>query len=282
MKFSVAFMSHSVGVLSEGVHSFLDLVSAIISFFTVKEAIKPADQEHPFGHGKIETLSSLFEALLLVVAAALIVFEAIHQFQNPRPIQHEFWAMAVIIVSLVISYYVFQQNSQAAKATDSSALHVNALHFFSDVVTALGILIGLILMRWTGWVLIDPLIAVGVAGYIFVISIHQVKGALLELSDIQLPESELNKIQEILEQFRERAIEVHDLRTRKSGATRHIDFHLVICGHVTVEASHALCDEMESRIAGLFQQSSINIHVEPCEKERTQCHLNCRNAVKAK
>lgn len=268
-------VSGSVGVLSEGIHSFLDLVSASLSFFTVREAIKPADEDHPYGHGKIETLSSLFESLLLVVAAALIIYEGIEHLRNPQPIRHETLAMSAILISMGISYLVFLHNRKAAQIAESSALHVNALHFLSDVVASAGVLLGLVLLRLTGWLIIDPIMAFAVALYILILSAKQVKAAISELSDIQLPDSEVQAIREILQDFRGRTIEAHDLRTRKSGATRHVDFHLVVCGHMSVEQSHTYCDEIESRILSVFPAASINIHVEPCETALTNCQARC-------
>ncbi len=268
-------MSHSVGVLSEGIHSFLDLISATMSFFTVREAGKPADEDHPFGHGKIETLSSLFESLLLVVAALLITYEGVIHLRQPEPIHYEGLAIASIVFSLIVSYWIYRHNSLAAKETESSALHVNALHFLSDVVASAGVLLGLLVLKFTGWLFIDPLIAFVVAAYILFISAKQVKDALLELADTQLPEHEIQTIRSLLVSSQSTLIEAHDLRTRKSGATRHIDFHLVVCGGMSVEASHAMCDELESKIIEVFPRASVNIHVEPCERERLQCHLTC-------
>ncbi len=279
LKLGAAYLSNSVGVLSEGVHSFLDLVSASVSFFTVREAGKPADEDHPFGHGKIETLSSLFESLLLVIAAVAIIYEGIQHIYFPEPLQHEGLAISVILISIAVSYIIYRNNSRAAILTESSALHVNALHFISDVVASVGVLIGLVLIKLTGWALIDPLIAFSVAGYILLISLKQVKKALMELSDIQLPEAEIETLRTILSRGGA-MIEAHELRTRKSGATRHIDFHLVVCGQMSVEASHSLCDELEMKITSVFPRASVNIHVEPCEKERTRCHHTCKNYLK--
>ena len=271
----VAGVSGSVGLLSEGVHSFLDVVSAAISYFTVREAGKPADEDHPFGHGKIETLSSLFESLLLVVAAALIVFEGVDHLRHPEPVHYQGLAMVAMIVSIVVSYIVYRHNATAAREAESSALHVNALHFLSDVVASLGVLVGLLLLKITGWLIIDPIMAFAVAGYILLVSAKQVKNALLELSDTQLPEGEIQEIRKILETFEGRAIEAHDLRTRRSGATRHIDFHLVLCGHMSVNESHRVCDEIELSISRRFPNASVNIHVEPCETDRTGCEKSC-------
>jgi cation diffusion facilitator family transporter len=279
LKLGTAVLSNSVGVLSEGIHSFLDLISASVSYFTVREAGKPADEDHPFGHGKIETLSSLFESILLAIAAGLIIYEGMDHLRNPVPVQHENLAMGVMIFSIGMSYWVYRHNASAAKDTESSALHVNALHFLSDVVASLGVLVALVIMKFTGWLFMDPLIAFTVAAYILVISAKQVKVALLELSDTQLPSDEIKLIRSLIKGPPGKMIEAHDLRTRKSGATRHIDFHLVVCGQMTVEASHSVCDHLEFKILNVFPQASVNIHVEPCEKEKTRCHLACPNVI---
>ncbi|MFZ9596686.1 MAG: cation diffusion facilitator family transporter [Bdellovibrionia bacterium] len=282
LKLGVAYVSDSVGVLSEAIHSFLDLISAGVSFFTIRVAGKPADEDHPYGHGKIETLSSLFESIHLVAAAVLIIFEGVDHLRHPMAIRHGGLALGVMGVSIVVSYFTFQHNFNAAQETESSALHVNALHFLSDVVASLGVFLGLILLEWTGWVMIDPLIAFAVAGYILVISVGQVKKSLMELADTQLPSEELEKIKQVVQQCQGELLAAQEIRTRKSGATRHIDFNLVVCGHMTVDASHALCDEVEAKITEVFPRASINIHVEPCEKERTKCQTQCPIAFRRK
>jgi cation diffusion facilitator family transporter len=275
MKVAAGMLSNSVSVLSEGIHSGLDLVSASLAFFTIRHAGKPADFDHPFGHGKFETLSSLFESLLLIAAAGFIVWEGVDHWQRPQMLEHQAVAIVTIAVSLVISWFMYRHNLAAAQATESSAIQVNALHFLSDVVAATGVLIGLIVLRLTGWQVIDPLMAFAVAAYILMITARQVAAALRELTDITLPESEIARIRAILDGFETSVIEAHDLRTRKSGATRHIDFHLVLCGLMNVRESHEVCDRMEMAIYREFPNSSVNIHVEPCEHENTSCPDSC-------
>lgn len=279
LKLTAAFLSGSVGVLSEGIHSFLDLVSASLAFFTVREAGKPADEDHPFGHGKIETLSSLFESLLLLLAAGLIIFEGIEQASHPKPLRYQGLAIATIFLSIAVSYIVYRHNRQASLVTESPALHVNSLHFLSDVVASFGVLLGLLILKFTGWIMIDAIMAFAVAIYILVVSAQGVRKAIYELSDRQLPTEEIARLKQIIDSFKDSdqgsMIEAHDLRTRKSGATRHLDFHLVCCGQMTVDESHEICDGIESKILGVFSDASVNIHVEPCEQQKTQCHLRC-------
>lgn len=274
-KIFVGWLSGSAAVLSEGIHSFLDLVSAATSYFTVREAGKPADADHPFGHGKIETLSSLFESVLLVIAAGLMMLEGVDHLLHPEPLSYPGLAIGVIVFSMVVSFFMYRNNQQAAVSVQSSALELNALHFLTDVLAGLGVIAGLVIIRLTGWLWVDSAMAFAVAAYILVVSAGGLRKAMRELTDTQLPESEVARLRGILNSFRGKTIEAHGFRTRRSGATRHIDFHLVCCEKMTVHESHAVCDEIEEKIAGPFPGASVTIHVEPCEPEKTRCHDTC-------
>lgn len=275
LKFGVAAYSHSVGVFSEGIHSALDLVSAAIAAFSIREAGKPADHEHPYGHGKFETLSSLFESLLLVLASVLIVAEGIAHLRNPHPIEHAGYAIATIAVSLVVSYLVYLHNAKAGKETDSSAIQVNALHFLADAVTSAGVLFALVAIHLTGAIWIDPLIAFLVAFYILGVSWRQVKRSVEELTDRRLPLAEVARAREILDGFKPRIMEAHELKTRRSGIHRHFNFHALVCGRMSVVESHEVCDEIEDRLEGEFPGSHVSIHVEPCGHAGSELPARC-------
>lgn len=278
-KIVIGLITGSVGVLSEGLHSLLDVLSAGVNVYTIREAGKPADEEHPFGHGKFETLSSLFEATLLLAAALIMVRAGISRLQNPQPLEHSNLAWGVMLVSGIASAYMYRHNLRAARETDSVALEVNALHFLSDALTCVGVVAGLVLMQFTGWLWLDPVIAFSVAAYVLVSTSSQVRKAIGELADRGLPDEEIKRIQEVCNRFRARPgsfmINAHDIRTRKAGSTRHIDFHLVLCGKLTVNASHDLCDEIEKDIEREITGASVTIHVEPCESERPACRKHC-------
>jgi cation diffusion facilitator family transporter len=278
-KIFVGWLSGSAAVLSEGIHSFLDLVSTAISYFTVREAGKPADEDHPFGHGKIETLSSLFESILLVSAAGIMVYEGYDHLIHPAEFHYQGLAVGAIVFSMIVSYLMYRHNLSASIAVESGALEVNALHFFADVLASLGVLTGLVVIHFTGWLWMDAVMAFLVAAYILIVSAKRVKAAMLELTDTQLPEAEIIAIRSIIDSFEGRGagkmIEAHDLRTRKSGATRHIDFHLVCCGKMSVDESHSVCDAIEERLAKVHSNASVTIHVEPCEPAKSGCHSWC-------
>lgn len=274
LKLSVGWYTHSIGLVSDGVHSLFDLMAAAVAFFTVRAAHKPADREHPYGHGKIETLSSFFEAVLLLGAGSLIAYESIKRLFHPQEVIHQSAAIITVLISVGLSWIVYRHNKVAAEKTESSALKVNAFHFYTDFISSIGLLAGLILLHFTGWTPIDALMGLGVSVIILKESYSLIKAAVFELVDAQLPEDEVKIIKDALKKFESRMIDIHDLKTRRSGAIRHIDFHLVTCGVLTVNDSHKLCDEIEKKIYESFPKAMIHIHVEPC----SHASLNCKTA----
>jgi cation diffusion facilitator family transporter len=282
LKLGAAFLSGSVGVLSEGIHSGLDLISALIASYSIREAGKPADREHPYGHGKIETLSSLLESFLLVLAAVIIVGEGVSHVRHPARVEHTGIAMATIATSLVVSYLVFRHNAKAARLTDSSAIQVNALHFLADAVTSAGVLIALVVIHFTHALWIDPLIAFLIAAYVLGVSWQQLKRSIEELTDRRLPLPEVEKARAILESFKPRIMEAHELKTRKSGVHRHFNFHAVVCGKLSVAESHDVCDEMEHALEHEFPGSAISIHVEPCGHPGSAVPARCFRTASGK
>jgi cation diffusion facilitator family transporter len=282
LKIGVGAWTKSVGVFSEGIHSSLDLVSAAIAFFTIREAGKPADREHPFGHGQIETLSSLVESLLLVAASVFITIEAIEHLRHPVAVEHTGVAIATIAISLVASYGVYLHNRRSAQLTESSAIEVNALHFLADAVTSAGVLIALLAIAWTGWTWIDPAIAFAIAIYILAISWKQIARSISELTDHQLPEAEIERAVALIDGFRPRILEAHHLRTRKSGVHRHFDFHALFCAKASVEESHGVCDEVETAFENEFPGCQVSIHVEPCGHPGTRLPASCARTKSGK
>ncbi|RYZ70558.1 MAG: cation transporter [Proteobacteria bacterium] len=278
-KFLIAHITSSVGVLSEGIHSSLDLLSAAVAFFTIREAIKPADADHPFGHGKIETLSSLLEATLLVPASFFIFYESYEHWKNPTELKEPWLAFGVMVVALLVSFAAFLHNRGAAKSTESRAIEVNALHFLADAATSGGVALGIVVIYFTGLTWIDPLIGILIGLYILYLSAPQIWAAVQELADSRLPDSEIAEIEALIKTYANRIIEIHDLRTRKSGINRYIEFHLTTCGKETVEESHQVCDEMEHSIETRFPRATVSIHVEPCGNHDIDQPIQCARSI---
>jgi cation diffusion facilitator family transporter len=251
----------------------MDLLAAIIAFFSVRVSGKPADKTHPYGHGKIENISGVIEGLLIFVAAFLIIKEAVVKILHPADISEAYIAIAVMVFSAVVNFGVSKILYKVAKEEDSIALEADALHLKTDVYTSLGVGVGLLLIKLTGIALLDPITAILVALLIVKEAWHLCRTAFSPLLDASLTKEEEDKIKEILELYNDRIQEYHHLRTRKAGHKRLIDFHLLVEGKVTVNEAHAICEEIESEIEKKIGNTDVNIHIEPANQKEANKNI---------
>lgn len=266
----------SVSVISEAVHSGLDLVAAIIAWFSVRESGKPADDEHRFGHGKIENVAGTIEAILIFGAAIYIIWEAGKKLLTGHVEIEALSAGAVVMgVSSLANYLVSRYLLNVAIKTDSVALEADAMHLRTDVYTSLGVLGGLAAIKLTGITMLDPIIAIAVALMIIKAAWDLTRTAFFHILDVKLPDDEEVLIHDVMERYRGSFIEYHKLRTRKSGHTRHIDMHLVVPKQMTVEAGHALSHRISSEIEACLPYSHILVHIEPCPGGCELCTAEC-------
>lgn len=277
-KIVIGLSSGSVSILSEGIHSGIDLVAAFIALFAVRESGKPADSGHAYGHGKIENVSGTIEAALIFVAALMIIVEA---FQKVMDIIYgegghvsDFGlslGLLVMGVSALINLIVSTRLMKVAKQTDSVALEADAMHLRTDVYTSVGVFIGILLIKFTGWTILDPIIALGVAMMIIRASFDLTKKAFSPLVDVSLPDEEREIIAEVLLFHADEFVEFHKLRTRRAGAERHVDLHLVVPKYTSVVDAHELCDRIEQEINERLHQTFVLIHAEPCSSREVEC-----------
>jgi len=287
-KLFIGFLIGSVSVISEAIHSGVDLVAAIIALVAVRTGGKPADQKHPFGHGKIENISGTVEAVLIFVAAAWIVYEAIAKLMHPREVEGIGWGVAVMFGSSVINLVVSQLLFKVGRKTDSIALQADAWHLRTDVYTSAGVMFGLAFI-WIGervftgadgkgadlhWV--DPMAAIAVALLIVRAAYKLTAESAGDLLDRALPTEEVERIREVLAGFVPPVRGFHRLRTRKAGPSRFIEFHIFVDGQMPVKESHALSHRIAGRIQKLFSDASVTVHVEPCAGDCGQaCSEGC-------
>lgn len=262
LKAVVGFFTGSVSIISEAIHSSMDLLAAAIAFFSVKISGNPADNRHPYGHGKFENLSGVIEALLIFVAAVWIIYEAVHKILNPNEVEGIGWGALVMFISAVVNIFVSRRLYKVAKETDSIALEADALHLKADVFTSLGVAFGLLLMWITDFHILDPIIAILVALYILKEAYDLLKKALMPLLDESWDNEDIEKLTSELDDL---SISYHDVRTRKAGSQRFVEFHLMVDPGYTVAESHELCDVIEDKIRLLFPEILVTIHVEPLE-----------------
>lgn len=252
----------SVSVLSEAIHSGIDLIASFVAFYSIRKSLEPADCEHPYGHGKFENISGFFEAILIFVAAGIISFEAFKKLLHPVSVERLDWGIVVMMISAIMNIIVSVSLFRTAKREHSIALEADAMHLSVDVFTSLGVLAGLVVIRFTGLTIIDPLIALLVAGMILKAAWDLTRRSLGDLADESLPQSELSQITEVFSKYPQ-IKSFHKLRTRKSGDRRELDVHIIIDSSTFIDKAHELCDRIEEDIKKLLPDINILIHIEP-------------------
>lgn len=260
-KILIGIFANSLAILSEGIHSSFDLIASLIATYSVRKSVKPPDGKHPFGHGKIENLSGVIEGILITIAGAIIICEAVNKFISQKGIELLGWGVAIMFISMAANFFISGYLFKVAGETDSMALKADAWHLRTDFYTSMGVFIGLVIIKITGMVWLDPLIAIGVAVWIIIISIKLIRESGGSLLDESLPKEEEILIKEIIS--RHCFIEFHALRTRKAGSERHIDLHLVIHGDTPTKTAHDICDHLEQEIQEKLPNCIVLIHIEP-------------------
>jgi len=276
LKLIVGIMMQSVGVISEAVHSGVDLVAAVIAWFSVRESNKPADELHHFGHGKIENVAGTIEAVLIFGAAIFIIWEAGHKLvSGVVPVENLGIGAAVMGVSALANYLVSRHLLNVAIRSDSVALEADAMHLRTDVYTSVGVLGGLLAIKLTGISMLDPIIGIIVALMIIKAAWELTRSAFFHILDVKLPDDEESQIHDVMTCYTGRFIEYHKLRTRKSDHIRHIDMHLVVPKQMTVEEGHTLSHQITADIEKRLSHSQILVHIEPYSGECPSCSIKC-------
>lgn len=265
IKVIAGIISGSIGIISEAIHSGSDLLASIITFFSVSESSKPADYEHPFGHGKFEDLASFVEGLLIILAAFYIVYESIKKIVFPHQVElNPEIGILVMFVAVVANFFVSSYLFRVAKKTGSSALYADGEHLRTDIYSSLAVFIGLVLVKITQNNIYDPIIAIVVAIIIFDAGVKICDEAKNGLLDKSLSGKEIFKIKEIINNYLQNGvISLKSLRTRKSGLKKNIEIVLVVERTMHISTSHKLCDEIEEKIEEILQNTDITIHLEP-------------------
>lgn len=258
----------SVSVISEAIHSGLDLLAAIIAFISVRISARPPDNEHRYGHGKFENISGTIEALLIFVAAIWILIEAYKKIIYGGEVHTLGVGVIVMAVASVANLLVSNILMKTAIKTESVALEADALHLRTDVYTSVGVLLGLGLISVTKIQILDPIVAIIVALLITKAAWDITVKSFAPLLDRALPTDEEEQIMEALQLVRpEGLIGFHELRTRRAGAARYVDMHLVVPRDLSIAQVHTLCDLVELKINERLPMVNVLVHAEPCEDE---------------
>jgi cation diffusion facilitator family transporter len=265
LKGGAYLLTGSVGLLSDALESFVNLIAAVVALLALSVALRPADDEHTYGHTKAEYFSSGFEGALIVVAAASIVVAAIRRLIDPRPIEEPGLGLAITGVATAINLVVARVLHRAGRRHESITLEADAQHLMADVWTSIGVIIGVGAAAATGWLRLDAMVAIAVALNVLVSGIRLLRRSMLGLLDTSLPEETLTTIKSILESHAKAGVRYHALRTRQAGARRFISFHILVPGGWTVQRGHDLLEAIEERIREAVPRSVVDTHLEPIE-----------------
>lgn len=271
----------SVSIISEGIHSGMDLLASCIAYFSVKKSAEPPDADHAFGHGKYEDASGLIEALLIVVAAGIIIWEACHKLVSGGEmvsLDLLYAGMIVMGISAVMNFVVSQRLMKVAQETESIALESDAWHLRTDVLTSAGVFAGLVLIQVTHLVFLDSVIAIVVALLILREAYSLIRRSFADLMDESLDEDEVILIKEIICRHANAFTNFHSLKTRRSGPNRFVEFHLMMPHATPLDAAHAVLKEIETDIVAKMPRTSVIVHLDPCDGRcgRPECSFVCK------
>lgn len=276
IKFITGIMTGSVSILSEAIHSGSDLLASLIAFFAVNKSEAPADKEHQFGHGKYEDVAGFIEGLLIVLAALFIIYEAFKKLNGEtEPLNNSIAGIIVMLISIITNILVSSYLRHVAAKTDSIALYSDAEHLRTDILSSVTVLLGLLIIHYTGLYIIDAIVAVIVAVIIINTGYKICKQTMNDLLDGSLPQNDLDTINAILQNYIQHGVScIKEIKTRKSGKDKEINIILLVKGDMTVTESHEMCDKLENEIEKALGNTKITIHVEPLKNCCVSCQKN--------
>jgi cation diffusion facilitator family transporter len=264
LKLAAGAITGSIAILTEAVHSLIDLVASVVAYISVRKADEPADAEHPYGHEKVESLAATIEGMLILVGAGIIVYEATHRLVVGAEVSSLGVGMVVVGFSIVANLVVSTVLSRQAKATESPALEGDAAHLRTDALTSAGVLVGLVLVQITGNAAFDSITALLVAVAIVTAGIRIIRRSSGVLVDEALPDAEMDRIEAAIAAARTPEVAgYHKLRARRAGSRRYIDFHVQYVSGTSLERAHELAHEMRDSIEAALPRSEVLIHAEP-------------------
>ena len=265
LKFGAYRLTNSVGLLSDAIESLVNLVAAVVAFWALTVAAKPPDAGHAFGHSKAEYFSSALEGTLIIIAAASIAVAARERLFHPQPLEQIGLGLAISTIAAVVNGGVGFILLQAGRRLRSITLRADAHHLFTDVWTSVGVVVGILLVKLTGWLVLDAIVAMIVAANIVWAGVRLLRETGSELLDAALPAQEQDVIALVLSEHRTQGIQFHALRTRVAGSRRFVSLHVLVPGAWTVQRGHDLCEVIELAISAALPGTHVTTHLEPLE-----------------
>jgi cation diffusion facilitator family transporter len=263
LKFIAFYITGSVGLLSDALESLINLAAAVIAFIMLSIALYPPDREHPFGHSKAEYFSSVSEGMLIILAAIAIGVSAIERIINPHDLEKLGTGMIISIAASAVNLITALTLIRAGKKYRSITLEADGRHLLTDVWTTAGVLAGLLLVNITGYRMLDPLIAIGVALNILYTGYNLIRRSVSGLMDSSMCEEDMKRIRGILDGFTEKRIQYHSLYTRVAASKNFIFFHLLVPGNWSIKSGHEISKKIERKIKKTLGSAEVFVHIEP-------------------
>jgi cation diffusion facilitator family transporter len=268
LKFGAWYVTGSVALYSDALESLVNVAAGIVLLVAVWYGGRPADSNHPYGHGKAEYFSVVLEGVFIILAALAILREAYLDIRMPEAISAPWLGLAIAVLASIGNGAWGYVLVREGKSRNSPALTADGVHLYTDVATTAGVIVGLILAVVTGWTILDPILAIIVAVNIIWAGWRVIRVSIGGLMDEALPPEMLEHIRTVISENADGALEAHDVRTRQAGPRTFIEFHLVVPGNMPVSQSHDICDRIERALRAAVPESSVTIHVEPEEKAK--------------
>lgn len=265
LKLTTGIITGSVAVLSDGIDSGQDVIASAIAFASVRYAMRPPDISHPYGHGRAETLAAMLQSMLIGAGGAYIVFRAVRRLIEPPDSIGVDLGLAAMLITAFVNLAVVRYVARVARVTDSPAIRSDARHLVTNVVQAVAILGGLGLVGITGEVAFDPVVALGLAAYLFWTSGNILWDSLHDIMDVSLSEKDLQFIEAVIMKHRDDIRGYHHLRTRRSGQHPYVDVHLIQPAAMTVREANTISDRIEAEIHGRWPLAIVTIQTEPAD-----------------
>ncbi len=267
LKSGAYLLTGSVGLLSDAIESGVNLVAALMALAMLTVAARPEDDNHTYGHSKAEYFASVVEGILILVAAGSIIWTAAGRLFQPKELEQVGVGLAVSVGASLINLAVAKILLRAGKKNNSITLEADSHHLMTDVWTSVGVVAAIGVVGLTGWLILDPLIAIAVGLNIVWTAYHLIRRSVEGLMDGALPPEEQKKIEEVIAQYRQRGVEFHALRTRQSAARRFVSVHVLVPGAWTVHDAHHVAEDFEGDIRRILPETIIHTHLEPIDDE---------------
>jgi cation diffusion facilitator family transporter len=257
-------ISGSLAVIASAVDSILDIISSSINYYAIKKAEAPPDENHPFGHGKFESLAAFIQSIIIMISGGFILYKSYLKIIHNSSVSNLSQGIYIMLFSIIITLFLVIYLNKTAKTENSNVLKADALHYEIDLFTNIGVLASLIIIKYTNFHYIDPLVSVIISLYIIFEAVKLAVEVSKDLLDAEIDSETKQQIIDILNDFDEFHLDFHNFRTRKAGSKMFVDFHLTLCQNLPLRDAHKICEKIENSIKNKIKDVDVIIHIDPC------------------